>query len=257
LAALCICGMPKTYKVGGASAIAAMAYGTDSIPKVDVITGPGNIFVATAKKLVYGEVNIDMIAGPSEIGIIADKTAKPNFMAIDLLSQAEHDEMASSILITNSEELANKTRDEVYRFLEELERKEIAKKSIEERGAIIITESIDEAIELMNKIAPEHLEVVIANPFELLPKIKHAGAIFLGENTPEPIGDYIAGPNHTLPTGGTAKFYSPLNVEIFMKKSSIISFSRNAIVEMGKECALLAHTEGLTAHEKSVLERLK
>jgi len=257
LAALYICGMPKTYKVGGASAIAAMAYGTDSIPKVDVITGPGNIFVATAKKLVYGEVNIDMIAGPSEIGIIADKTAKPNYMAIDLLSQAEHDEMASSILITDSEELAYKTKDEVYKFLEKLERKEIAKKSIEERGAIIVTESIDEAIELMNQIAPEHLEVVTANPFDLLPKIKHAGAIFLGENTPEPIGDYIAGPNHTLPTGGTAKFYSPLNVEIFMKKSSIISFSKEAIKEMGEDCAILAHTEGLTAHEKSVLERLK
>jgi len=257
LAALYICGMPKTFKVGGASAIAAMAYGTESIPKVDVITGPGNIFVATAKKLVYGEVNIDMIAGPSEIGIIADKTAKPNYLAIDLLSQAEHDEMASSILITDSEELAYKTKDEVYRFLDELERKEIAKKSIEERGAIIITESIDEAIELMNEIAPEHLEIVTANPFDLLPKIKHAGAIFLGENTPEPIGDYIAGPNHTLPTGGTAKFYSPLNVEIFMKKSSIISFSRKAVEEMGEECALLAHTEGLTAHEKSVLERLK
>jgi len=257
LAALYICGMPKTFKVGGASAIAAMAYGSETIPKVDVITGPGNIFVATAKKLVYGEVNIDMIAGPSEIGIIADRTAKPNYLAIDLLSQAEHDEMASSILITDSEELAIKTKDEVYDFLEELVRKDIAKKSIEERGAIIIAESIDEAIELINQIAPEHLEVVTANPFELLPKIKHAGAIFLGENTPEPIGDYIAGPNHTLPTGGTAKFYSPLNVEIFMKKSSIISFSNAAIKEMGEDCALLAHTEGLTAHEKSVLERLK
>ncbi len=257
LAALFICGMPKTYKVGGASAIAAMAYGTQTIPKVDVITGPGNIFVATAKKLVYGEVNIDMIAGPSEIGIIADKTAKPNYMAIDLLSQAEHDEMASSIMITNSEELAEKTKKEVYRFLDKLERKEIAQKSIKERGAIIVVNTINEAINLMNEIAPEHLEIVTANPFELLPKIKHAGAIFLGENTPEPIGDYIAGPNHTLPTGGTAKFYSPLNVEIFMKKSSIISFSKEAIRSMGEECALLAHTEGLTAHEKSVLERLK
>ncbi|AZV46568.1 histidinol dehydrogenase [Nautilia sp. PV-1] len=257
LGALYICGCPKTFKVGGASAIAAMAYGTETVPKVDVITGPGNIFVATAKKLVYGEVNIDMIAGPSEIGIIADKTAKPNYMAIDLLSQAEHDEMASSIMITDSEELALKTKDEVYRFLAELEREEIARKSIEERGAIIIAGSIEEAIDLMNEIAPEHLEIVTANPFDLLPKIKHAGAIFLGENTPEPIGDYIAGPNHTLPTGGTAKFYSPLNVEIFMKKSSIISFSRDAIKEMGEECALLAHTEGLTAHEKSVLERLK
>jgi len=257
LSALYICGMPKTYKVGGASAIAAMAYGTESIPKVDVITGPGNIFVATAKKLVYGEVNIDMIAGPSEIGIIADKSAKPNYIAIDLLSQAEHDEMASSILITDSKELALKTKDEVYKFLSELEREEIARKSIEQRGAIIVTESIDEAIDLMNKIAPEHLEIVTSNPFDLLPKIKHAGAIFLGENTPEPIGDYIAGPNHTLPTGGTARFYSPLNVEVFMKKSSIISFSKQAIEEMGKECAILAHTEGLGAHEKSVLERLK
>jgi histidinol dehydrogenase len=257
LAALYICGMPKTFKVGGASAIAAMAYGTETIPKVDVITGPGNIFVATAKKLVYGEVNIDMIAGPSEIGIIADSSAKANYLAIDLLSQAEHDEMASSILITDDENLANRVKEEVYKFLEELERKEIAKKSIEERGAIIVTKDIQEAISLMNEIAPEHLEVMTKNPFELLPYIKNAGAIFLGENTPEPIGDYIAGPNHTLPTGGTAKFYSPLSVEVFLKKSSIISFSRKAIEEMGRECALLAHTEELTAHEKSVLERLK
>jgi histidinol dehydrogenase len=257
LAALYICGMPKTFKVGGASAIAAMAYGTETVPKVDVITGPGNIFVATAKKLVYGEVNIDMIAGPSEIGIIADESAKANYMAIDLLSQAEHDEMASSIMITPSEELAIKTKEKVYEFLEELERKEIAKKSIEERGTIIVSKDLDEAIRLMNEIAPEHLEIVTKNPFELLPKIKNAGAIFLGENTPEPIGDYIAGPNHTLPTGGTAKFYSPLNVEIFMKKSSIISFSKEAIEKMGKDCALLAKTEGLTAHQKSVLERLK
>jgi histidinol dehydrogenase len=256
LAALYICGMPKTFKVGGASAIAAMAYGTETIPKVDVITGPGNIFVATAKKLVYGEVNIDMIAGPSEIGIIADNSAKPNYMAIDLLSQAEHDEMASSIMITTSEELALKTKEKIYEFLEELERKEIAKKSIENRGAIIIAKDLEEAVSLMNEIAPEHLEIVTHNPFELLPKIKNAGAIFLGEYTPEPIGDYIAGPNHTLPTGGTAKFYSPLNVEIFMKKSSIISFSKEAINELGKECSILAKTEGLTAHQKSVLERL-
>ena len=257
LAALHICGSPRTFKVGGASAIAAMAYGTETIPKVDVITGPGNIFVATAKKLVYGDVNIDMIAGPSEIGIIADESAKPNYLAIDLLSQAEHDEMASSILITDSKEIADMTAIEVEKFLKELEREEIARKSIKQRGAIIVTNDIDEAIELMNEIAPEHLEIMTKNPFELLPRIKHAGAIFLGEYTPEPIGDYIAGPNHTLPTGGTAKFYSPLNVEVFMKKSSIISFSKKAIEEMGKECALLAHTEGLTAHEKSVLERLK
>jgi len=257
LAACHLCGVNKVYKVGGASAIAAMAYGTETIEKVDVITGPGNIFVATAKKMVYGEVNIDMIAGPSEIGILADESAKPNYMAIDLLSQAEHDEMASSIMITTSEELAKNTEKEVYRFLEELERKEIATKSIEERGAIIIAKDMDEAIELMNMIAPEHLEIVTTNPFELLPKIKNAGAIFLGENTPEPIGDYIAGPNHTLPTGGSAKFYSPLNVEVFMKKSSIISFSKQAILEMGEDCAILAKTEMLTAHQKSVLERLK
>ena len=257
LAACYICGVKEVYKVGGASAIGAMAYGTESIPKVDVITGPGNIFVATAKKMVYGEVNIDMIAGPSEIGILADETAKPNYMAIDLLSQAEHDEMASSIMITTSEKVATETKKEVYRFLEQLERKTIAKKSIEERGAIIIAKNIEEAIQLMNRIAPEHLEIVTENPFSLLPKIKNAGAIFLGENTPEPIGDYIAGPNHTLPTGGSAKFYSPLNVEVFMKKSSIISFSKEAILEMGEDCAILAETEMLTAHQKSVLERLK
>jgi histidinol dehydrogenase len=257
LAACHLCGIDKVYKVGGASAIGAMAYGTETIEKVDVITGPGNIFVATAKKMVYGEVNIDMIAGPSEIGIIADESAKPNYMAIDLLSQAEHDEMASSIMITTSENLAEETEKEIYKFLETLERKEIATKSIEERGAIIIAKDIDGAIELMNKIAPEHLEIVTNNPFALLPKIKNAGAIFLGENTPEPIGDYIAGPNHTLPTGGSAKFYSPLNVEVFMKKSSIISFSKKAIEEMGGKCAILAKTEMLTAHQKSVLERLK
>jgi len=257
LAACHLCGVQKVYKVGGASAIAAMAYGTETIQKVDVITGPGNIFVATAKKMVYGEVNIDMIAGPSEIGILADESAKPNYMAIDLLSQAEHDEMASSIMITTSEELAKNTKKEVYKFLEELERKEIAEKSIKERGSIIIAQNMDEAINLMNTIAPEHLEIVTTNPFELLPKIKNAGAIFLGENTPEPIGDYIAGPNHTLPTGGSAKFYSPLNVEVFMKKSSIISFSKQAILDMGEDCAILAKTEMLTAHQKSVLERLK
>ncbi|OCL92715.1 histidinol dehydrogenase [Arcobacter porcinus] len=257
LAACHLCGVSKVYKVGGASAVAAMAYGTKTIPKVDVITGPGNIFVATAKKLVFGEVNIDMIAGPSEIGILADKNAKANYIAIDLLSQAEHDEMASSILITTCEDLARKTDIEVETYLSKLERETIARKSIDERGAIIIARDMDEAIELMNDIAPEHLEVMTENPFELLPYIKHAGAIFLGENTPEPIGDYIAGPNHTLPTGGTAKFYSPLNVENFLKKSSIISFSKKAIQSLGEPCALLADTEGLTAHAKSVRVRLE
>lgn len=257
LAAAHLCGIKKMYKVGGASAIAAMAYGTETIPKVDVITGPGNIFVATAKKMVYGDVNIDMIAGPSEIGVLADETAIPEYLAIDLLSQAEHDEMASSILITPSAELAEAVRETIYLELPKLERELIARKSIEERGAVIVTETMDEAIALMNRIAPEHLEVMTANPFELLPKIKHAGAIFLGSFTPEPIGDYMAGPNHTLPTGGTARFYSPLNVENFLKKSSIIAMSEEGINAIGEACALLAKTEGLTAHEKSVRIRLR
>ncbi len=257
LAACHLCGVSEVFKVGGASAIAAMAYGTETIPKVDVITGPGNIFVATAKKMVFGEVNIDMIAGPSEIGILADESANPKHLAIDLLSQAEHDEMASSILITPSQRIADETKVEIENWLKRLPREEIARKSIEERGAIIVSESMEEAVRLMNEIAPEHLEVVTLNPFELLPSIKHAGAIFLGPNTPEAIGDYVAGPNHTLPTGGTAKFYSPLGVENFMKKSSIIAFSQAGINEIGEACALIANTEGLTAHEQSVRTRLK
>jgi len=256
LAAMHLCGITKAFKVGGASAIGAMAYGTQSIPKVDVITGPGNIFVATAKKLVFGDVNIDMIAGPSEIGVLADTSANPHLLAIDLLSQAEHDEMASSILITPSLEIAEKTRTEIYTWLETLDRKAIAEVSIKERGAIIVTSSMDEAVDLMNQIAPEHLEIVTSHPFDLLPKIRHAGAIFMGSYTPEPIGDYIAGPNHTLPTGGTAKFYSPLGVENFLKRSSIISMSKAGMDEIGEACALLAHTEGLGAHEASVRVRL-
>lgn len=256
LAACHLCGVSEVYKVGGASAIAAMAYGTETIPKVDVITGPGNIFVATAKKMVFGDVNIDMIAGPSEIGILADDSANPSHMAIDLLSQAEHDEMASSILITPSQKLADSVKIEIENWLQRLPREKIARKSIEERGAIIVTKDMDEAISLMNEIAPEHLEVATNSPFELLASIKHAGAIFLGHNTPEAIGDYVAGPNHTLPTGGTAKFYSPLGVENFMKKTSLISFSQKAINEIGTECALIANTEGLTAHEESVKVRI-
>jgi histidinol dehydrogenase len=256
LAACHLCGVTNVFKVGGASAIAAMAYGTETISKVDVITGPGNIFVATAKKMVFGDVHIDMIAGPSEIGILADASANANHLAVDLLSQAEHDEMASSILITPSKELAEATRSEIENWLQKLSRETIARKSIEERGAIIITADMDEAVALMNRIAPEHLEVVTANPFELLPAIKHAGAIFLGPNTPEAIGDYVAGPNHTLPTGGTARFYSPLGVENFMKKSSIIAFSQKGIDAIGEGCALIAHTEGLTAHEHSVRVRM-
>ncbi len=256
LAACHLCGVTQVYKVGGASAIAAMAYGTENIPKVDVITGPGNIFVATAKKMVFGEVNIDMIAGPSEIGILADDSANANHLAIDLLSQAEHDEMASSILITPSQKLADEVKIEIENWLVKLPRQEIARKSIEERGAIIVTQTMEEAIDLMNDIAPEHLEVATISPFELLPLIKHAGAIFLGHNTPEAIGDYVAGPNHTLPTGGTAKFYSPLGVENFMKKTSIIAFSKKGINEIGEACALIANTEGLTAHEQSVRVRM-
>lgn len=256
LAACHLCGVSNVFKVGGASAIAAMAYGTESIPKVDVITGPGNIFVATAKKMVFGEVNIDMIAGPSEIGVLADDSANPVHIAIDLLSQAEHDEMASSILITPSRAFAEACASEIEVWLKKLSREEIARKSIDERAAIIIAGSMEEAVNLMNEIAPEHLEVATDNPFALLPSIKHAGAIFLGHYTPEAIGDYVAGPNHTLPTGGTAKFYSPLGVENFMKKSSIISFSRQAINEIGEACALIAHTEGLSAHEASVRCRL-
>lgn len=257
LAACHLCGVSDVFKVGGASAIAAMAYGTQTIPKVDVITGPGNIFVATAKKMVFGDVQIDMIAGPSEIGILADDSADPHHLGIDLLSQAEHDEMASSILITPVQYIADETAKEIQIWLKKLPREEIARKSIEERGAIIVTEDMEEAVRLMNEIAPEHLEVATASPFELLPSIKHAGAIFLGHNTPEAIGDYVAGPNHTLPTGGTAKFYSPLGVENFMKKSSIIAFSSQAISEIGEACALLANTEGLTAHAESVHLRLK
>jgi len=256
LAACHLCKVTKVFKVGGASAIGAMAYGTESIPKVDVITGPGNIFVATAKKLVYGEVNIDMIAGPSEIGILADESAREDFIAIDLLSQAEHDEMASSILITTDASLAPKVATKLEELLGTLSREAIARKSIEERGAIIITETMDEAIKLMNQIAPEHLEVLTKNPMDLLGQIKHAGAIFLGAYTPEPIGDYIAGPNHTLPTGGTAKFYSPLSVDHFLKKSSIISMTQKGLNEIGEACALIANTEGLTAHEASVRMRL-
>ncbi len=257
LAACHLCGVTQVYKAGGASAIAAMAYGTENIPKVDVITGPGNIFVATAKKMVFGDVNIDMIAGPSEIGVLADDSANASHLAIDLLSQAEHDEMASSILITPSQDLAEAVKIEIENWLVKLPRQEIARKSIEERGAIIVTGSMEEAIDLMNDIAPEHLEIATNSPFELLPLIRHAGAIFLGHNTPEAIGDYVAGPNHTLPTGGTAKFYSPLGVENFMKKTSIISFSKKAINEIGEACALIAHTEGLTAHEQSVRVRLE
>ncbi|CAM3481135.1 MULTISPECIES: histidinol dehydrogenase [Helicobacter] len=261
LAAMHLCGIKEAYKIGGASAIGALAFGAQDsqgkgIQKVDVITGPGNIYVATAKKLVFGEVQIDMIAGPSEIGILNDGDARADYLAWDLLSQAEHDEMASSILITTSENLAKQVAQKIEEFLATLPRKEITAKSINERGAILIVQNIQEGIALMNQIAPEHLELLVKNPLEILSKIQHAGAIFIGENTPEPIGDYIAGPNHTLPTGGSARFFSPLSTEHFMKKSSIIAFSKKGITQMGQECGILAHTEGLDAHQNAVLARL-
>jgi histidinol dehydrogenase len=252
LAACHICKLDKVFKVGGASAIGAMAYGVNDISKVDVITGPGNIYVATAKKLVYGDVNIDMIAGPSEIGILADESANPKYVAMDMLSQAEHDEMASSILITTSLTLAKEVQDHIKVMINDIDRGDIAKISIDTRSAFIVTDNMDDAINLMNEIAPEHLEVMTKNYFELLPKIKNAGAIFLGQNTPEPIGDYLAGPNHTLPTGGSAKFFSPFGVEHFVKKSSVIYFSQEGIEEVGDACEIIANLEGLDAHRRSV-----
>ncbi len=256
LAALHICGIKEIYKVGGASAIGLMAYGIENIKKVDFISGPGNIFVATAKKIVFGEVGIDMIAGPSEIAIIADDKANVEYLAYDLLSQAEHDEMASSFLFTTSCEKAKQVAQTIDKILPTLPKERIASQSINNRGAIIVCDTLDEAIHLSNQLAPEHLEILTERPFEVMPKIKHAGAIFLGENTPEPIGDYLAGPNHTLPTGGSARFFSPLGVENFMKRSSIISFSKQAIKSLGKDCSLLAHLENLDAHKQAVLARL-
>ncbi|MDR2152434.1 MAG: histidinol dehydrogenase [Helicobacteraceae bacterium] len=255
LAAAHLCGIKRFFRIGGASAIGALAYGTETIPKVDVITGPGNIFVAVAKKLVFGEVNIDMIAGPSEIGIIADANADAEIIAIDLLSQAEHDEMASSILIATSATLANRVVAEVEKQLKTLSRKAIARKSIEERGAIILTNDLNEAVKLMNQIAPEHLEILTENPRGLLEQIKHAGAIFLGKYSPEAIGDYVAGPNHTLPTGGTARFFSPLGVENFLKRSSIIGLNKEGFSELAEACTDLASAEGLEAHALSVTVR--
>ncbi|MDR0747020.1 MAG: histidinol dehydrogenase [Helicobacteraceae bacterium] len=257
LAAAHLCGIKKAFKIGGAGAIGALAYGTASVPKVEALAGPGNIYVAAAKKQVFGEVNVDMIAGPSEIGIIADESADADLVAIDMLSQAEHDEMASAILITTSQNLAEKTLSAIYEELKGLEREEIAAKSIENRGAIIVAKSIDEAIDLMNLIAPEHLEILTRSPHELLGRIKSAGAIFLGSFSPEAVGDYAAGPNHTLPTGGTARFFSALGVENFVKRSSIISLTKEGFSEISGACAALAKIEGLTAHRKSILKRLE
>jgi len=252
-----ILGIKEIYLVGGAQAIAALAYGTETIKPVDKIVGPGNIYVALAKREVFGQVGIDMIAGPSEITIIADKYANSKFIAADLLSQAEHDTMASSVLITDSLEQAKKVQEELEKQLQLLPRKEIAKASIEQFGGIITVNSLEQAFEEANKIAPEHLELLIENPFEWLPKVKHAGAIFLGSNSSEPVGDYFAGPNHVLPTSGTARFSSPLNVDDFMKKSSIISYSREALTKNGKKIITLAENEGLDAHASAVKVRLE
>lgn len=245
-------GADEIYKVGGAQAIGALAFGTESIPKVDKIVGPGNIFVALAKKAVYGYVSIDSIAGPSEILVLADETANPHFVAADLLSQAEHDELACAILITTSEEFAKKVDEEVKGFVEVLSRKEIIQKSLDNFGYILIAEDMDEAIEAANEIAPEHMEIVTANPFEDMMKVKNAGAIFIGEYSSEPLGDYFAGPNHVLPTNGTAKFFSPLSVDDFIKKSSIIAYSKEALEKVHEDIESFAAAERLTAHANSI-----
>ncbi len=257
LAAADIAGVDAIYKVGGAQAVAAMAFGTESIPKVDKLTGPGNIFVALAKRAVYGYVSIDSIAGPSEILVLADETANPRYVAADLLSQAEHDELASAILITPSRELARKVSEQVDSFVNELSRKEIISKSLDNYGYILIAENMKEATDAVNEIASEHLEILTANPFEVMTHIRNAGAIFLGEYASEPLGDYFAGANHILPTNGTAKFFSPLNVDDFMKKTSIISYSREALEAIHQDIIAFAEAEQLTAHANSIKVRFE
>ncbi|MCI9219713.1 MAG: histidinol dehydrogenase [Lachnospiraceae bacterium] len=255
LVAADIAGVDTIYRVGGAQAVGAMAFGTRSVPKVDKLTGPGNIFVALAKKAVYGYVGIDSIAGPSEILVLADETANPKYAAADLLSQAEHDELASAILITTSKELAEQVSKWVDTFTSRLPRKEIIRKSLEQYGYILLAGSMEEAIDAANEIASEHLEILTANPYEVMTKIRNAGAIFLGEYSSEPLGDYFAGPNHILPTNGTAKFFSPLNVDDFMKKTSIISYSRQALEKVHGDIETFAESEGLTAHANSIRVR--
>lgn len=257
LVAADIAGVDTIYKAGGAQAIAAMAFGTESIPKVDKITGPGNIFVALAKKAVYGYVSIDSIAGPSEILVLADETANPRYVAADLLSQAEHDELASAILITTSKELAEKVSAQVDAFVKELSRAEIIQKSLDNYGYILLAETMKDALDAVNEIASEHLEILTANPFEVMTRIKNAGAIFMGEYASEPLGDYFAGPNHILPTNGTAKFFSPVNVDDFIKKTSIISYSREALEKVHEDIETFAKSEGLTAHANSIQVRFE
>ena len=245
-------GVKKIYKIGGAQAIAAMAFGTETIPRVDKITGPGNIFVTLAKKEVYGHVDIDMLAGPSEILIVADKTADPVYTAADMLSQAEHDPLASSIVITDDEELAGKVAKEAEKQLAALPRREIAQASIDRNGLIVVADDMMQAMRFANVSAPEHMELLTAQPFQLLPYVRHAGAVFLGAYSPEPLGDYFAGPNHVLPTGGTARYYSVLNVETFMKRTSIISYTQPALSDVSEDIIRLAETEGLQAHANAI-----
>lgn len=257
LVAADIAGVTEVYKVGGAQAIATMAFGTESIPKVDKITGPGNIFVALAKKACFGHVSIDSIAGPSEILVVADETANARYVAADLLSQAEHDELASAILVTTSEKLANDVSAEIEGFLKELSRTDIIKKSLDNYGYIFIADDMDAAVDAANAIASEHLEIITKDPYEVMTKIKNAGAIFLGAYSSEPLGDYFAGPNHILPTNRTARFFSPLNVDDFMKKTSIISYSRDALCKVHEDIELFAKEEGLTAHANSIAVRFE
>ena len=255
LAAAKIAGVDRVFLMGGAQAVAALAYGTQSVPKVDKIVGPGNIFVATAKKLLYGTVDIDMIAGPSEILIVADKSANPKFLAADLMSQAEHDKMASAILLTTSEETANETAKELSRQMQTLERKDIIEQSLNDFGAIIVCKDISEAVDFANELAPEHLELAVENPMEYIGRVDNAGSVFLGHYSPEPLGDYFAGPNHVLPTSGTARFFSPLSVDSFIKKSSFIYYTEPALSEAKDDIIKLAETEGLTAHVNSIKVR--
>lgn len=255
LAAAKIAGVDRVFLMGGAQAVAALAYGTQSVPKVDKIVGPGNIFVATAKKLLYGTVDIDMIAGPSEILIVADKSANPKFLAADLMSQAEHDKMASAILLTTSEETANETAKELSRQMQTLERRDIIEQSLNDFGAIIVCKDISEAVDFANELAPEHLELAVENPMEYIGRVDNAGSVFLGYYSPEPLGDYFAGPNHVLPTSGTARFFSPLSVDSFIKKSSFIYYTEPALSEAKDDIIKLAETEGLTAHANSIKVR--
>lgn len=257
LVAAAICGVDRVFLAGGAQAIAALAYGTEEIPKVDKIVGPGNIFVATAKKMLFGQVDIDMVAGPSEILVVADETADPKYLAADLMSQAEHDVLASSILITTSDEIADKTIAEIERQMADLSRKDIIRKSVDNYGAVIVTDSIYDAIDLANSLAPEHLEMQVANPLEYLGRLDNAGSIFLGKYAPEPLGDYFAGPNHVLPTSGTARFFSPLSVNSFTKRSSFIYYTEQALMDAKDDIVCIAEREGLTAHANAIKVRFE